>query len=109
MQPPAEELLALRGAVAAVFRPAHLLAPPCAGAAADGQGHGVDDEDRVARERFAQEVEQDGEPVREAMQPPIEARDGERAGEITEGAQGAERALVIGCPRILVMTVRGGW
>ncbi len=82
IQPPAKELPLLRRAIAAVFRAAHLTEAPGPRPSTDWHGHAVEDEDRAPRERFAQAVEQHREPVGEAMQPTVEARDGERAGEI---------------------------
>ena len=82
VQPPAEELFLLRRAIAAILRPAHLAAAPRPCPPTNGQRHGVDDEDRAARERFAQEIEQDSQPVPKRVRATVEARDGERAGDL---------------------------
>lgn len=71
MQPPAKELLLLRRAVAAILRPAYLLAPSRPRPPTDRQRHGVDDEDLPGGEGRRQAVE--------GVEAAIEARDGERA------------------------------
>jgi len=107
MQPPAEccpegARLLLRRAIAAVCRPAHLATAPGARPLADGQRHAVNDEECTARERFTQEIKQDGELVCEAMQPSVEAGDRERAREIAEGAQHAQGAF------LMILELAGG-
>jgi len=95
MQPPAEESLPLGGAPATVVAPAHLLAARRPHPLADRGGQRVHHECFPGGEGHAQRVEQQAEPVGEAMGAPIEARDRERAGEVAEGAHDAERALVM--------------
>jgi len=107
VQAPAEELLVLGGAVAAVLPPAHRPAAPRAHALADRDGHAVDDEVADRRlpvgEQVAQHVEQQGQPVGQRVQAPREARGRERARQIACRVQHGERAGVVvaeeGCRR----------
>jgi hypothetical protein len=95
VQSPPEELLPLGGAVAAIRRPAHLGAPPRAGAAADGQRHAVDHEDLSRGEGRRQEVDGVAQAMGEGVEAAIEAGERERAGEVAHAAQDAQGTLVV--------------
>src|SRR5205807_612769 len=59
-------------------------------------------EDHPARAGFAQEIKENAEPVGQAVQATVEAGEGERTGEIAEGAQDAQGAFV------MVLKLAGG-
>ncbi len=103
VQPPAEELLALGGAVPAVpavGAPAHRAAAPRPHTLAHGDGHAVDDE--IANrglpvgEQVTEHVEEQGQPVGQRVQAAREARRRERPREVARRAQdGARTGAVV--------------
>ena len=95
VQPPAEELLLFRGAVAAIGASSHLVAAPGAHAATDWHGHAIDHKDVSRHPDLAQGGGDEGQPVGELVQPAIEARDINPPRQIGRCAQDAHRAFML--------------
>lgn len=95
MQAPAENLLLL-GSTGATLRTAtNLTTAPRPHAPTDRERNAVDDEHRTARETFSQAGRKEGQPIRQAVQPTIEARQIEPSGPVVRFTQHAQGTFMM--------------
>src|SRR5687767_1108251 len=101
MQAPAEELLLFSRTIAAILAAANFATAPGPYPPADRQRDAVDDKHLASQHYLAQGRCDEGQPIGELMQPPIEACHVNLAREIARFTQDADR------PFLMVLEVFG--